>query len=356
MIRKRAGWLCALFLGEMLTASAMQHFEGELEKAIVLTLFIPLIMSSGGSPVRRRPSLIIRALALGELKLSDWWRVLLRELPTGMVLGAILGLVGVARIALWQNIGLFDYGEHWVLVGFTDLYRADRHRDRWFDLRLDAAFHPAEAAASIRPVASAPFVATLGRRERTGDLLLGRGADPQRDATLSMKTGPDPPRFYFGPGQLQWSMRFDAADGEIRADIGDIRQGQQRRPSAAAHRPRGLRPRPRPGNRPCPRSGNTETISGMASSAACWASRIFPAVMGDLEFDKDSQAETDLLAVDIGAVAADDAGLFEVADAAQAGRWRQVDLLGDLDVGGARILLQAFQDGQIEIIQIWHDR
>jgi magnesium transporter len=119
MIRKRAGWLCALFLGEMLTASAMQHFEGELEKAIVLTLFVPLIMSSGGNSGSQATSLIIRALALGELKLSDWWRVLVRELPTGIVLGTILGLVGFARIILWQTIGLFDYGEHWILVGWT---------------------------------------------------------------------------------------------------------------------------------------------------------------------------------------------------------------------------------------------
>ncbi|MDM9648025.1 magnesium transporter [Rhizobium sp. S163] len=119
MLKKRAGWLCALFLGEMLTASAMQHFEGELEKAIVLTLFVPLIMSSGGNSGSQATSLIIRALALGELKLSDWWRVLLRELPTGIVLGSILGAVGFARIILWQNIGLYDYGEHWILVGFT---------------------------------------------------------------------------------------------------------------------------------------------------------------------------------------------------------------------------------------------
>ena len=119
MLKKRAGWLCALFLGEMLTASAMQHFEGELEKAIVLTLFVPLIMSSGGNSGSQATSLIIRALALGELRLSDWWRVLLRELPTGIVLGAILGAVGFARIILWQSIGLYDYGEHWILVGWT---------------------------------------------------------------------------------------------------------------------------------------------------------------------------------------------------------------------------------------------
>ncbi|TCR93130.1 magnesium transporter [Rhizobium sp. BK376] len=119
MIRKRAGWLCALFLGEMLTASAMQHFEGELEKAVVLTLFIPLIMSSGGNSGSQATSLIIRALAVGELKLSDWWRVLLREIPSGIVLGAILGIVGMARVIFWQQTGLYDYGPHWQLVALT---------------------------------------------------------------------------------------------------------------------------------------------------------------------------------------------------------------------------------------------
>jgi magnesium transporter len=119
MIQKRAGWLCALFLGEMLTASAMQHFESELEKAVVLTLFIPLIMSSGGNSGSQATSLIIRAVALQEVRLRDWWRVALRELPTGLTLGAILGLVGILRITLWQNLGLFDYGEHWRLVACT---------------------------------------------------------------------------------------------------------------------------------------------------------------------------------------------------------------------------------------------
>ena len=119
MIYKRAGWLCALFVGEMLTASAMQHFESELEKAVVLTLFIPLIMSSGGNSGSQATSLIIRAVALQEVRLRDWWRVALRELPTGVTLGAILGVIGIMRIALWQNLGIFDYGEHWVLVAMT---------------------------------------------------------------------------------------------------------------------------------------------------------------------------------------------------------------------------------------------
>ena len=119
MIRKRAGWLCALFLGEMMTATAMQGFEGELEKAIVLTLFIPLIMSSGGNSGSQATSLLIRALALHEVRLRDWWRVAIRELPTGLVLGSILGIIGVIRIIVWQKTGLYDYGLHWPLVAAT---------------------------------------------------------------------------------------------------------------------------------------------------------------------------------------------------------------------------------------------
>ena len=119
MIKKRAGWLCVLFLGEMLTANAMQYFEGELEKALVLTLFIPLIMSSGGNSGSQATSLLIRALALQEVKLTDWWRVAIKEVPTGMVLGAILGIVGAVRILVWQKAGFYDYGPHWMLIALT---------------------------------------------------------------------------------------------------------------------------------------------------------------------------------------------------------------------------------------------
>jgi len=119
MIKKRAGWLCALFLGEMLTASAMQGFEDELEKAVVLTLFIPLIMSSGGNSGSQATSLLIRALALRQINLRDWWRVAVRELPMGLTLGAILAVIGMARIAIWQKTGIFDYGEHWGLIALT---------------------------------------------------------------------------------------------------------------------------------------------------------------------------------------------------------------------------------------------
>lgn len=119
MIRKRAGWLCALFLGEMLTATALGYFEHEISRAVVLALFIPLIISSGGNSGSQATSLIIRALALSEVTLTDWWRVAARELPAGLALGAILGVIGFLRILLWQQLGWYDYGDHFVLVAVT---------------------------------------------------------------------------------------------------------------------------------------------------------------------------------------------------------------------------------------------
>jgi len=119
MIRKRAGWLCALFLSEMLTATAMQHFETEIAKAVVLSMFIPLVMSSGGNSGSQATSLIIRALALREVRLRDWWRIAARELPTGLTLGAILGVIGIARIELWQHLHLYNYGPHHLLIALT---------------------------------------------------------------------------------------------------------------------------------------------------------------------------------------------------------------------------------------------
>jgi magnesium transporter len=119
MIRKRGGWLVALFAGEMLTASAMQYFEGIITQAVVLTLFIPLIMSSGGNSGSQATSLIVRALALQEMQLAQWWHVTLRELPIGITLGAILGVIGIGRVTIWQIAGLYDYGEHWQLIALT---------------------------------------------------------------------------------------------------------------------------------------------------------------------------------------------------------------------------------------------
>ena len=160
MVRKRAGWLCALFLSEMLTATAMQRFQSEIERAAVLAMFIPLVMSSGGNSGSQATSLVIRALALKELNLRDWWRIALRELPTGLLLGGILGVIGFIRIVLWQNMHIFNYGPHYMLLAITV----------GFALVGIVAF--GSLAGSMLPFllkrigfdpasASAPFVATL---------------------------------------------------------------------------------------------------------------------------------------------------------------------------------------------------
>lgn len=118
MVSKRAGWLIILFLGEMLTASAMGYFTNELNRAVILALFIPLIISSGGNSGSQAATLIIRAMALGELTIEQWWLVMRRELLSGLVLGSILGVIGFLRIAAWT---LFTdmYGPHWMMIAFT---------------------------------------------------------------------------------------------------------------------------------------------------------------------------------------------------------------------------------------------
>ncbi len=118
MVKKRAGWLVVLFLGEMLTATAMGFFEKEIAKAVVLALFVPLIISSGGNSGSQASTLVIRALALGELKLKDLWRVIRREVFAGFALGCILGSIGFLRIALWSMFSSI-YGPHWMLVALT---------------------------------------------------------------------------------------------------------------------------------------------------------------------------------------------------------------------------------------------
>jgi len=118
MIQKRAGWLAALFLGEMLTATAMGQFQTEIARAVVLALFVPLIISSGGNSGSQATTLVIRAMALGEVRLRDCWRVMHREFITGLGLGAILACIGLIRILTWQ--GLFNaYGEHYLLIAMT---------------------------------------------------------------------------------------------------------------------------------------------------------------------------------------------------------------------------------------------
>jgi magnesium transporter len=159
MVKKRAGWLTILFLGEMLTATAMGYFQKEIERAVVLALFIPLIISSGGNSGSQATSLIIRALALREIRLKDWWRVLGRELAAGVTLGLILASIGFVRILLWPAREEI-YGEHYVLVAFTVagalvgvvLWGSIIGSMLPFILRR-VGFDPAAA--------SAPFVATL---------------------------------------------------------------------------------------------------------------------------------------------------------------------------------------------------
>jgi len=119
LVRKRAGWLLVLFLSEMLTATAMGRFEEEIARAVVLALFVPLIISSGGNSGSQAASLVIRALAVGELGLRDWWRVMRREISSGLVLGSILGFVGFVRITAWSLVTPQAYGPHWPLVALT---------------------------------------------------------------------------------------------------------------------------------------------------------------------------------------------------------------------------------------------
>ncbi len=159
MLKKRAGWLLVLFLGEMLTATAMGHFEEEIARAVVLSLFIPLIISSGGNSGSQATTLIIRSLALSEVRLRDWWRVMRREVGAGLALGAVLGSVGIARILLWQSL-FHSYGEHALLVALT------------VGLSLVGVVMWGTVSGSMLPFllrrlgfdpasASAPFVATL---------------------------------------------------------------------------------------------------------------------------------------------------------------------------------------------------
>jgi magnesium transporter len=118
MIKKRAGWLSVLFLGEMLTASAMGVYEEEIARAVVLALFVPLIISSGGNSGSQASTLVIRAMALGEVGLKDWWRIIRRELAAGVTLGCILAAIGVVRILVWQRL-FHSYGGHYALVAAT---------------------------------------------------------------------------------------------------------------------------------------------------------------------------------------------------------------------------------------------
>lgn len=118
LFKKRIGWLVVLFLGEMLTATAMGHFEADIAKAVILAMFVPLIISSGGNSGSQASTLIIQAMALGEITVGDWWRVMRREIISGLMLGVVLGGIGFLRIALWSTFTPI-YGPHWMLIGIT---------------------------------------------------------------------------------------------------------------------------------------------------------------------------------------------------------------------------------------------
>ncbi len=160
LVRKRAGWLLVLFLSEMLTATAMGRFEEEIARAVVLALFVPLIISSGGNSGSQAASLIIRALAVGELRIRDWWRVMRREISSGLVLGGILGFVGFVRITAWSLVAPQAYGPHWPLVALT-VWVSLIGVVLWGTLAGSMLPLLLKKAGMDPAVSSAPFVATL---------------------------------------------------------------------------------------------------------------------------------------------------------------------------------------------------
>lgn len=160
LFKKRIIWLVVLFLGEMLTATAMAFFEEEIAKAVVLALFVPLIISSGGNSGSQASTLIIQAMAVGEISLRDWWRVMRREIISGILLGMVLGIIGFFRIFIWHSFAPDMYGEHWMGIGIT------------VSITLLGVVLWGTLAGSMLPmilkrlgadpaVSSAPFVATL---------------------------------------------------------------------------------------------------------------------------------------------------------------------------------------------------
>ena len=160
LVKKRASWLVILFLSEMLTATAMQFFNKEIEAATVLALFIPLIMSSGGNSGSQASTLIIQAMALGEIHISDWWRVMRREILSGLMLGLILGSIGMLRIVLWQKMHVYDYGIYWAPLAAT-IFFSLMGIVLWGSL-MGSMLPIILKKMKLDPAASsAPFVATL---------------------------------------------------------------------------------------------------------------------------------------------------------------------------------------------------
>jgi magnesium transporter len=159
LVKKRARWLVVLFLGEMLTATAMSYFEREIARAVVLALFVPLVISSGGNSGSQAASLIIRALAVGEVTLRDWWRIMQREVLSGLALGAILGTVGFIRVSLWQQL-FGTYGTHWFLIALTVLF-ALVGVVMWGTIAGSMLPFVMKRLGADPATSSAPFVATL---------------------------------------------------------------------------------------------------------------------------------------------------------------------------------------------------
>ena len=160
LIKKRVGWLVILFVGESFTATAMSYFENQIAKAVVLALFVPLIISSGGNTGSQASTLIIRALSLGEVTIKEWWTIIKKELLVGLMLGIILGIIGFVRIAIWSTIFHNVYGSHWLMIAFT------------VGVSLVGVVLWGNLSGSVLPiilkrcgldpaVSSAPFVATL---------------------------------------------------------------------------------------------------------------------------------------------------------------------------------------------------
>lgn len=160
LFKKRIVWLVVLFIGEMLTATAMAYFQDEIAKAVVLALFVPLIISSGGNSGSQASTLIIQAMAVGEIRLKDWWRVMRREIISGLLLGAVLAIIGFLRIWIWHSVAPELYGDHWIAIGIT------------IAITLLGVVLWGTLAGSMLPmilkklgadpaVSSAPFVATL---------------------------------------------------------------------------------------------------------------------------------------------------------------------------------------------------